>query len=151
MKYRGWIRNKYQTCGYQMKSQGLTVSVWYFILSFPIQAISRRLRKDPTDLFTILELQYLSHDVPELHKIRRSPDRKALEMWKGQSGKVIWRSSSDIYYIFVHTFYLYIRGFFYWICFLADRCVQIIHANLFHNNSLCPLNTVTSVLNSNKN
>ena len=42
----------------------------------------------PTDLFTILELKSPSHDVPELPKIRRSPDREALKLWKGPSGRV---------------------------------------------------------------
>ena len=34
----------------------------------------------PTNPFTILELQNPSHDIPELHKIRRSPDREALKL-----------------------------------------------------------------------
>ena len=35
-----------------------------------------------------LELQNLSHDVSELHKIRRSPDFEALKLRKGRSGTV---------------------------------------------------------------
>ena len=33
----------------------------------------------PTDHFTVLELQNKSSDVPELHKIRRSPDLETLK------------------------------------------------------------------------
>ena len=40
----------------------------------------------PTDPFTTLELQNPSHDVSELHEICRSPDLKALKLWKGRSG-----------------------------------------------------------------
>ena len=40
----------------------------------------------PTVRFTILELSNRSHDVPELHKIRRSADFEALVLWKGSSG-----------------------------------------------------------------
>ena len=40
----------------------------------------------PTNPFPILELQSPSHDVPELHKIRWSPDLEALNLWKGSSG-----------------------------------------------------------------
>ena len=39
----------------------------------------------PTRPFTISELKNPSHDVPQLHKIRRSPDREALKLWKGSS------------------------------------------------------------------
>ena len=39
----------------------------------------------PTDPFTILELPNPSHDVSELHKIRRSTDFEALESGKGSS------------------------------------------------------------------
>ena len=34
----------------------------------------------PTDPFTVLELQNPSQDVPELHKIIRSPECKALKL-----------------------------------------------------------------------
>ena len=40
----------------------------------------------PTSPFTILELWNTSHDVPELLKIRRSADIKALKLEKGSSG-----------------------------------------------------------------
>ena len=40
---------------------------------------------DPTSPFTI-ELKNPSHDVPKLHKIRRSTDIKALKLGKGSSG-----------------------------------------------------------------
>ena len=42
--------------------------------------------KSPTVTFTTLELRNPSHDVLELHKIRRSPDFEALKLWKGSSG-----------------------------------------------------------------
>ena len=42
---------------------------------------------NPTDPFTILKLQNASYDDPELHKTLWSPDREALELWKGRSGK----------------------------------------------------------------
>ena len=35
---------------------------------------------DPTNLFTILELQNPLHDVPEVHKIPQSPDLGALKL-----------------------------------------------------------------------
>ena len=38
------------------------------------------LQHNPTNLFTILELQIPSHDVPEQHKIRRYPNPEALKM-----------------------------------------------------------------------
>ena len=41
---------------------------------------------NPTSPFTIVELLNPSHYVPELHKIRRSPDREALKLGKGSSG-----------------------------------------------------------------
>ena len=34
----------------------------------------------PTNPFTILELQNPSHDVPELHKVPRSPDVEARKL-----------------------------------------------------------------------
>ena len=40
----------------------------------------------PTKLFTILELQNPSLDIPELQKIRPSPDLEAPKLWKGLSG-----------------------------------------------------------------
>ena len=40
----------------------------------------------PTELFTNWELQNPPQDVPELNKIRQSPDRKAKKMRKGRSG-----------------------------------------------------------------
>ena len=43
---------------------------------------------NPTNPFTILELWNPSHDAPELHKYFRSPDLKALKLWKGSSGIV---------------------------------------------------------------
>ena len=39
--------------------------------------------------FTISELQKPSYDVPELHKIRRSPDFDALKLWKFSSGRCL--------------------------------------------------------------
>ena len=39
----------------------------------------------PANLFTISELQNPSLDIPELHKIRRSPDLEALKLWKCSS------------------------------------------------------------------
>ena len=42
--------------------------------------------RHPTNPFTILELQNQSHDVPELHNIRQSPDLEALKLWKCTSG-----------------------------------------------------------------
>ena len=41
----------------------------------------------PTDLFIILELWNLTHDVSELHKIRRLTDYEALNLRKGRSGQ----------------------------------------------------------------
>ena len=41
----------------------------------------------PADSSTTVELQNLSCDVPELHKIRSSPDLEALKLWKGRSGQ----------------------------------------------------------------
>ena len=38
-----------------------------------------------TNPFTILELPSPSQDVPELHKIRLSPDHEALKLGKGSS------------------------------------------------------------------
>ena len=47
----------------------------------------------PTSPFTILKLQNPWLDVPELHKIRRSPDLDALKLWKGSSGMYfVWIS-----------------------------------------------------------
>ena len=46
--------------------------------------------KSPTSPFTILELQNPSDDVPELHKISRSPDLEALKLWKCSSGQTGW-------------------------------------------------------------
>ena len=40
----------------------------------------------PTNPFTIFWLRNRSHDVPVLHKIRRSPDQEALKLGKGSSG-----------------------------------------------------------------
>ena len=40
----------------------------------------------PTDPFTSLELQKSSDKVPDLHKIRRSPDLEACKLYKGRSG-----------------------------------------------------------------
>ena len=35
---------------------------------------------NPTNPFTVLELPGPSSDVPEIHKIRRSPDREAMKL-----------------------------------------------------------------------
>ena len=43
-------------------------------------SLMKKYIKPPTNPFTILEHQNPSHDVPELHKIRRSPDLKALKV-----------------------------------------------------------------------
>ena len=40
----------------------------------------------PTDPFTIMRLRNPSYYVPELNEVRRSPDPKALKLWKGRSG-----------------------------------------------------------------
>ena len=48
--------------------------------------MNRFQRIPPTDPFTILEFQNPSKDVPEVHKIRQSPDREALKLWKDRSG-----------------------------------------------------------------
>ena len=45
--------------------------------------------KHPTDPFTILEFQNPPPVVPELHKIRQSPDLEALKLWKGRSGMLL--------------------------------------------------------------
>ena len=42
---------------------------------------------DPTNLFPILKLQNSSHNVSELHKIRRSPDLKGTKIVEGFVGK----------------------------------------------------------------
>ena len=42
--------------------------------------------KYPTSPFTILKLENPSHDVPELHKIRRSTDLEPLKLGKCSSG-----------------------------------------------------------------
>ena len=39
-------------------------------------------------LCTIQELQNSKHDVPELHKIHRSPEIEAIKLWKGRSGRI---------------------------------------------------------------
>ena len=41
---------------------------------------------NPTDTFTILELQNLSYDAPDLHKTRWSPDLDALKLCNCSSG-----------------------------------------------------------------
>ena len=41
----------------------------------------------PTDPFTILELLNPSYGLLEQNKICRSPERKALKLWKGRSGE----------------------------------------------------------------
>ena len=46
-----------------------------------------RTNNNPTNPFTVLELQNPSNDGSELHKIWRSPDLQALKLWKGSSGK----------------------------------------------------------------
>ena len=40
----------------------------------------------PTNPFTTLKHQNPSHDFPEQHKIRRSPDLEDQKLWKGSSG-----------------------------------------------------------------
>ena len=45
----------------------------------------------PTDPFTGSELQNPSHDVLEIHIVRRSPVREALKLRKGRSGIHIGR------------------------------------------------------------
>ena len=39
-----------------------------------------------TDPSTTFELQNPSHDIPDPHEIRRSPDVETLKLWKGRSG-----------------------------------------------------------------
>ena len=60
-----------------------------FILLFPIYFIPgwlfTCLPARPT-LFTTFELRNPSQDVPELSKLGRSPDLKALKLWKGRPG-----------------------------------------------------------------
>ena len=53
------------------------------------QLKSSELAHSPTDPFSVLELQNLSHDknLSERHKIIRSPDRAALKLWKVRSGR----------------------------------------------------------------
>ena len=65
-------------------------------------------RTNPTDLFRTLKFQNLSHDIPELHKIRLFSDFQALQLWKG------WLGSS---YVLVRvsilsTFAFWVGGFF---------------------------------------
>ena len=48
--------------------------------------LAKTLYVHPTDPFTILELHNPSYDVPEQHKIRRSPDFEAVKLWKCLSG-----------------------------------------------------------------
>ena len=43
--------------------------------------------------FTILELQNPSHDVLQLHNIRRSPDFEALKLPNGSSGTCFFKDS----------------------------------------------------------
>ena len=77
---RTYVRKEY-TCSSLMKQQQLALELTHeSIISFFF----------PTNPFTILELQNPWHDVPQLHKMRRSPDLQALKLWKGSSG-----SSSD--------------------------------------------------------
>ena len=52
-------------------------------------AINLSLSDSPTNPFKILELPNPSHDVPELHRIRRSPDLEAPKLWKGSSGNAL--------------------------------------------------------------
>ena len=61
------------------------LSYYYYVASSQVCVSSRGL--NPTNPFTILELQNPSPDVSELHKIRRSPDREALKLWKVSSGR----------------------------------------------------------------
>ena len=46
----------------------------------------------PTYPFITLEFHNSSHDIPELLKIRGSPDLEVLKLWKGRSGSaLLWR------------------------------------------------------------
>ena len=48
------------------------------------------------------------HDVPELHKIRWSPDLEAPRLWKGSSGKICFKCQigADTYNIIYPMSYL---------------------------------------------
>ena len=54
--------------------------------NLPIHNSGARRSTFPTSPSTISELQNPLHYIPELHKIRRSPDLEALKLWKGLSG-----------------------------------------------------------------
>ena len=57
---------------------------------------------NPIDLSVSLELKNLSHDVPEVHKIPRSPNWEALKLRKGRScisflgSKIVKRTDEEI-------------------------------------------------------
>ena len=57
----------------------------------------------PTTLFTIFELSNQSHDVPELPKICRSMDLKALELSKGSLGYGEAGLDNLDYFAYVHN------------------------------------------------
>ena len=59
---------------------------WTFPVSCTINLILQLKRIMPDRPFTIVELHNPSFGIPELHKIRRSPDREALKLRKGLSG-----------------------------------------------------------------
>ena len=63
--------------------------------------------KFPTNPFTILELQNLSHDVPEQHKIRQSPDLEALMLQKSSSGYPDVHEKNKIVPIDFNCYYYY--------------------------------------------
>ena len=70
--------------------------LWHFVLSFFVRVVYTKLqerrplwvadRARPT-LSQVLELLNLSNAVPELNKIRRSPDLEALKLREGRSGE----------------------------------------------------------------
>ena len=79
-----------------MHQAGLPANLLLLLLISPLSPTLNSLISDrtfhnlkakyPTNPFTISKLQNSSHDVPELHKIRRSPDLEALKLGKGSSG-----------------------------------------------------------------
>ena len=65
----------------------------------------------PTNPFTILKFPNPSQDVSELHKIRKSPDFEALNLWKGWSGRealyIFWPKSliSTLIFVIIVSFH----------------------------------------------
>ena len=71
----------------------------------------------PTNPFTILELLHPSHDVSELHKIRRSPDLEALQLWKSTSGSAVL---SFLFCSICLTIWFRQRHFTQWHCLIPS-------------------------------